>query len=639
MTDDDILTDLEAFNDAMVHFKEAVDGRDLERMPIIFNQLLTILKHIIETYRLIDSIDVLEYATKLIYLLQDVHSSDNTNYNPEPFSNAIDQLALCLTARITNRFIRPSSSSNSDAVDSNDKNNLNTSSREADTLLDILVKRTDGVDIAHEHAKYLSKYMFSLTQYIQERSVEELGHAERTSKLINNCSLSTFLTTYRYLPGIDLMMKQIKKDTEYYSKIQSTWMLLQTHEFVGKIESWRTYHDSVRKTVKTQWDKSFKKCQQALQIVEDARTNSKSVINLPTSSSSSSTSSDPLTHSVNLSITLPHHHSLQRTASSPPNIIHTATAPAPLPLPPTNETNLQSALNDLDIKQKELQLTKHETLTILNKLINNTENLIIDSLNTYFRSTDFLTNSSSAFIPRSKNDLASSYTTYIHSLPPSTIQDDNSSSSSIKDSSVRRIPFVIQLCCHCIEQLEGHKIKGIYRLSGVKSKVDHLCRQFVQGIELNETDLINNFSAIVLANAVKKYLRELPIPLLLIAESTDSSLIVQNELMNIGKEICQSSNQISPRINERLRQIIDQRISDYAKQALIHLLKHLYLISLSEQENQMSAANLGIVFGPTLFKSQQRMEDDTTLSTLLEAPYQAKLVEYLIANDLFSSDI
>jgi hypothetical protein len=43
---------------------------DLERMPTIFNQLLTILKHIIEAYRLIDSIDVLEYAAKLIHLLQ-----------------------------------------------------------------------------------------------------------------------------------------------------------------------------------------------------------------------------------------------------------------------------------------------------------------------------------------------------------------------------------------------------------------------------------------------------------------------------------------------------------------------------------------------------------------------------------------
>lgn len=85
-------------------------------MPVIFNQLLTILKHIIQTYRLIDSVDVLEYAAKLIHLLQgekrefhsrstpfsssiDLHVSDKSKYNPEPFSQAIDQLALCLTAR------------------------------------------------------------------------------------------------------------------------------------------------------------------------------------------------------------------------------------------------------------------------------------------------------------------------------------------------------------------------------------------------------------------------------------------------------------------------------------------------------------------------------------------------------------
>ena len=292
------------------------------------------------------------------------------------------------------------------------------------------------------------------------------------------------------------------------------------------------------------------------------------------------------------------HNSLQRTASSPP-IVYTS----PPLLPSPNETNLQTALNDLDFKREELRSMKHETLTILNKLINNTENLIIDLLNTYFRVTDSLTNPSSRYIPRSKNDFSSSYTTYIQSLPPCTNQEDI---SKTQNNSIRQIPVVIQLCCHCIEQLEGHKIKGIYRLSGVKSKVDHLCRQFVQGIELNENDLITNYSAIVLANAVKKYLRELSVPLLLIVESSYSSQMIENELMNIGKEICITSNQISSRINERLRQIIEQRISNYAKQALVHLLKHLNLISLSEQENQMSAANLGIVFGPTLFKSQQR---------------------------------
>ena len=43
---------------------------DLEHMPTILNQVLTSLKHIIETYQLVDSLDILEYAAKLIHLLQ-----------------------------------------------------------------------------------------------------------------------------------------------------------------------------------------------------------------------------------------------------------------------------------------------------------------------------------------------------------------------------------------------------------------------------------------------------------------------------------------------------------------------------------------------------------------------------------------
>lgn len=139
---------------------------------------------------------------------------------------------LCLFKRITKRFILPSSS-NPDVIDPNDKTNSNTSNREVDALLDILMKRADGVDIAHEHAKYLSKYMFSLIHYVQERSIEELEHSERLSKLETNSSLPSFLTTYRHLPGIDLMTKTLKKDATYHSTIQSTWMVLRTHEFVG----------------------------------------------------------------------------------------------------------------------------------------------------------------------------------------------------------------------------------------------------------------------------------------------------------------------------------------------------------------------------------------------------------------------
>ena len=114
--------------------------------------------------------------------------------------------------RITNRFILPStSSSNSDTIDLNDKANSNTPTREFDALLEVLLKRSDGVEIAHEHAKHLSRYMFALIHYVQERSIEELEHAERTSKLATNSSLSSFLNTYRFLPGIDLMSKNIEE--------------------------------------------------------------------------------------------------------------------------------------------------------------------------------------------------------------------------------------------------------------------------------------------------------------------------------------------------------------------------------------------------------------------------------------------
>jgi hypothetical protein len=144
-------------------------------------------------------------------------------------------------------------------------------------------------------------------------------------------------------------------------------------------------------------------------------------------------------HSINLSPLLPHG-SLQRTASSPPTV---HTSPPPLPSPSMNESNLQTVLNEFDFKRKEFQITKYETLTILNKLINNTENIIIESLNTYFRLTDSLANSSSTYIPRSKTDLSSSYIAYIHSLPPCTIQEEN---CLIKDNSIQQIPIVIQLC-------------------------------------------------------------------------------------------------------------------------------------------------------------------------------------------------
>lgn len=59
---------------------------------------------------------------------------------------------------------------------------------------------------------------------------------------------------------------------------------------------------------------------------------------------------------------------------------------------------------------------------------------------------------------------------------------------------------------------------------------------------------------------------------------------------------------------------------------------HIFLsIRVSERadENKMTASNLGIIFGPTLIKPRQA-DAEVSLSSLVDYPYQALIVELLI---------
>ena len=132
MTDDEVLTDLESFNNAMVHFKEAVDTRGNEHLGFVAELLCDLrrrsgtnaralqpaLGHS-QTYhsnlpadrfgrrsRIRSETDsssprfaAMPLPSSSSAFSVDLHVSDKTKYNPEPFSQAIDQLALCLTAR------------------------------------------------------------------------------------------------------------------------------------------------------------------------------------------------------------------------------------------------------------------------------------------------------------------------------------------------------------------------------------------------------------------------------------------------------------------------------------------------------------------------------------------------------------
>lgn len=57
----------------------------------------------------------------------------------------------------------------------------------------------------------------------------------------------------------------------------------------------------------------------------------------------------------------------------------------------------------------------------------------------------------------------------------------------------------------------------------------------------------------------------------------------------------------------------------------------LHRVSEKAEENKMSASNLGIIFGPTLI-IPRHTDAEVSLSSLVDYPYQALMVELLVCH-------
>ncbi|XP_074643925.1 rho GTPase-activating protein 29-like isoform X2 [Tubulanus polymorphus] len=182
----------------------------------------------------------------------------------------------------------------------------------------------------------------------------------------------------------------------------------------------------------------------------------------------------------------------------------------------------------------------------------------------------------------------------------------------IKDTRAA-IPPLIMKCVLEIEK-RGMSQKGLYRVSGVKSRVEKLCQLFE--IEGEKVDLSEQHPNVI-SNVLKLYLRQLPEPLL--------TYQLYPEFIRIAREDTPSNRASTINKLGYLVKLLPR--PNYRSLGL--LIHHLDKVSMYESENQMTASNLGIVFGPTLLKPR---EGGASLNSLLDTAHQTRVIELMISN-------
>ncbi|KAM3865833.1 rho GTPase-activating protein 29-like [Diretmus argenteus] len=202
------------------------------------------------------------------------------------------------------------------------------------------------------------------------------------------------------------------------------------------------------------------------------------------------------------------------------------------------------------------------------------------------------------------------------------------------------VPFIIKKCTSEIES-RALNIKGIYRVNGAKSRVEKLCQAFENGKDLVE---LSDLSPHDISNVLKLYLRQLPEPLILyryyndfiglakecqrvLVEEADAARAAQTGEKSGPSGLSGPSVQLN-RVIFKIRDLL-RHLPPAHHRTLRFLIAHLHKVTEQAEENKMTASNLGIIFGPTLVKPRQT-DAEVSLSSLVDYPYQALMVELLV---------
>ncbi|XP_069390046.1 rho GTPase-activating protein 42 isoform X2 [Paralichthys olivaceus] len=167
----------------------------------------------------------------------------------------------------------------------------------------------------------------------------------------------------------------------------------------------------------------------------------------------------------------------------------------------------------------------------------------------------------------------------------------------------------------CIDLVEvrGINTLGLYRIGGVNSKVQRLMTTVFSSKAPADMDLDpETWDNKTITSGLKNYLRCLSEPLMTFKLHKDFIMAVKSDDQNY--RVC-AVHALVHKLPERNKEMLEL------------LLKHLVVVSTQNQCNLMTVSNLGVIFGPTLMRSQEE-----TVAAMMNIKFQNIVVEILIEN-------
>uniref|UniRef100_A0A671MMQ6 Rho GTPase-activating protein 42-like n=1 Tax=Sinocyclocheilus anshuiensis TaxID=1608454 RepID=A0A671MMQ6_9TELE len=182
----------------------------------------------------------------------------------------------------------------------------------------------------------------------------------------------------------------------------------------------------------------------------------------------------------------------------------------------------------------------------------------------------------------------------------------SSSSACLNEAGFNFVRKCIQLV-----EVRGLNTMGLYRVGGINSKVQKLMTTVFSPKAASDMDLDpDTWDNKTITSGLKNYLRLV--------------FCVDGVLIYLVCFLSESDDQ-----NYRVCAVhtLVHKLPDKNKEMLEILIEHLLNVSTHSESNMMTVSNLGVIFGPTLMRSQEE-----TVAAMMNIKFQNIVVEILIEN-------